>query len=93
MSIRKIILSAVEVFGIVIVRPSNWTEVVEQEASVAGVQIPAHQHARGSLAFLGAMAAQLGTSVEHAAAAAQPADNTEKLEGENQYIAAIVPID
>jgi len=45
---------------------------------VAGAQTPAHQHARAFLACLGGMAAQLDTSVEHAAAIAQPAHITEE---------------
>jgi len=49
---------------------------------VAGAQTPAHQHARAFLACLGGMAAQLDTSVEHAAVVAQPAHITEEeIEG------------
>jgi len=51
---------------------------------VAGAQTPAHQHARAFLACLGGMAAQLDTSVEHAAAVTQPAHITEEeIEGKN----------
>jgi len=64
----------------------EWWMKQSWERVVAGYQIPAYQHARSSLSCLSAMAAQLGTTVEHAAAANLHPAQREKSEGETPVL-------